>query len=83
MRKEHTMSSQKSTARIFTPALSSTMQLVASVSELHVIELPVTAPTRRRAILRSRVLSGCRRHFVRRERCSHRRRPSAVRVALS
>jgi hypothetical protein len=77
------MSSKESNAPGFTPGLLSTLDVVAGFPELQIIEVPIKAPPHRRAVLHCRVLSGCLRHVMRRERCSHRRRPSPVRGSPS
>ena len=77
------MSSKEFTAPVSTPGLLSTTDILAGVTELNIVEVPIKAPPQRRLVLYCRMCTGCLRHLTRRERCSHRRRPSAVRVALS
>jgi hypothetical protein len=75
------MSLKESNAPGFTPGLLSTMDVVAGAPELQiieVIEVSIKTPTHRRAVLHCRMPSGCLRHVMRRERCSHRRRPSSA-----
>jgi len=77
------MLSQESIAPVSTHGLTSAMEVVAAATELRIIGVPIKSPPQRRVVLHCRMVSDCRRHFVRRERCSHRRRPSAVRVPIS
>jgi hypothetical protein len=72
------MPTQKPVAPVSIPGLTSTTEVVAAVTELQIIEVPIEAPPQRRHILQCRLFNGCLRHSVRRERCSHRRRPAAV-----
>lgn len=69
------MSSQESTAP-FTPELPSTVEVVAL--ELQIIQVPITVPRPQWRGLHLRASTGCRRYFIRREPCSHRRRLSHV-----
>jgi hypothetical protein len=72
------MSSEEATVPVFTHALAPVLEVTARATELQIVEVTRKPPPRRQVVLHCRTLCACRRHFVRRERCSYRRRPSAL-----
>jgi hypothetical protein len=72
------MSSQGATVPVLTHALTPMMEVLAGVTELQIAVMTRKSPSQRQVVLHCRAVSECLRHFVRRERCSHRRRPSPL-----